>query len=139
MNARFGSLSARACIARRLERAVVEPVFLGLGSGDGVRCWVEAANVHPAPSRAFEVDARALIAACEQPGLHLEAILHGHLGSDPSPSVADRLGLLTAGYVAWPGVAWVIVARAPDLPWVHVSVAQGRMEVEHHARWLTQR
>lgn len=78
------------------------------GSAGAITGWEQAANVHPDPSRRFEIDPAALFAAMRAEragGPRLIGYVHSHPGgrAEPSPTDAeaaqpdDRLWMIVAG------------------------------------------
>lgn len=62
---------------------------------DGVESYLPCRNIHPAPEKAFLLDAAELIAA-EQCG-EITAYCHSHPRLGPAPSDADRTGCEASG------------------------------------------
>jgi proteasome lid subunit RPN8/RPN11 len=70
---------------------------------------VAARNVHPEPSRSYEIDPEALFRvhrAAREGGPHLLGAWHSHPRGEAVPSRRDR-------ELAWPGYAYLIVAPGP--------------------------
>ncbi len=78
-----------------------------LGQGGHVAKILPAANVHPTPSRFFEIDPAVLIAAARMArggGLQVLGCYHSHPSGTAAPSQTD------AAMAAHDGKLWAIVA-----------------------------
>jgi proteasome lid subunit RPN8/RPN11 len=84
------------------------------GTADAVTAHRPAANVHPQPSRHFEIDPQALIDAhrnMRQGGPRLIGYYHSHPTGNCEPSATDRA--LAAG----DGMIWAIIAEGRLALW----------------------
>ena len=109
---------ARAAIDRMLSEAAgaapEECCGILLGEGDKVKDVRPTANVAPAPLRAFEIDAEALIAAhrsARSGGLQVLGYFHSHPAGAAEPSAADR------AQAAHDGRVWAIVGEGGVTVW----------------------
>jgi proteasome lid subunit RPN8/RPN11 len=85
-----------------------------LGSGGRIERAVPAANVHPNPSRHFEIDPQALIdahRAARTGGPQVIGYYHSHPTGNPEPSATDRAAAARDGSV------WAITADGDVAFW----------------------
>jgi proteasome lid subunit RPN8/RPN11 len=127
---RFATPECRAVLEHAVRRAQPREacgVLLGrFEAGEAVigRVW-PAANVHPFPLRAFEIDPGAIVAAerAAGAGLDLLGFFHSHVGGAALLSASDRSG-------GWPGAVSVVAALDS---WGRVDLSAFRSDGGAHA------
>lgn len=85
-----------------------------LGEGAAIAQMREAANVHPAPERRFEIDPEALIdahRAARLGGPQIVGYFHSHPAGAPEPSATD------AAQAAHDGLVWAIAGGGEVRLW----------------------
>jgi proteasome lid subunit RPN8/RPN11 len=117
---------SRSLLARLVaEAAAAHEEICGLLLADGTP--VACRNVHPEPSRHFEIDPAALIAAHRAGrggGAAIIGHYHSHPSGDPTPSVTD------AQDAAADGAIWLILGGGTARAWraVRDGAVHGRFD-----------